>query len=116
MHSITSLLLRNKIFPYTTLFRSAKPHAFRRQPNNTSLGSGIESHFLAGGISRSSPPLGFPAARRIASRSENNHASTIRTGTDRKSTRLNSSHVENSYAVFCLKKTYAFNNIITTEK
>src|SRR5690349_22014742 len=29
---------------------------------------------------------------------------TIRTETDRKSTRLNSSHVEISYAVFCLKK------------
>src|SRR5690606_39498806 len=28
----------------------------------------------------------------------------IRDGEDRKSTRLNSSHVKNSYAVFCLKK------------
>src|SRR5690606_41915022 len=30
--------------------------------------------------------------------------STCRVGTDRKSTRLNSSHVKISYAVFCLKK------------
>src|SRR5690349_23769996 len=30
---------------------------------------------------------------------------------DRKSTRLNSSHVEISYAVFCLKKKKKFNNI-----
>src|SRR5699024_10255253 len=30
--------------------------------------------------------------------------SSVRTGTDRKSTRLNSSHVSISYAVFCLKK------------
>src|SRR5690606_42019170 len=37
--------------------------------------------------SRSSPPAGAPPAA------------------DRKSTRLNSSHVKNSYAVFCLKKT-----------
>src|SRR5690606_39612982 len=29
---------------------------------------------------------------------------TVRSGGDRKSTRLNSSHVKNSYAVFCLKK------------
>src|SRR5690625_6364164 len=32
------------------------------------------------------------------------HASSELTGTDRKSTRLNSSHVAISYAVFCLKK------------
>src|SRR5438874_9434457 len=32
------------------------------------------------------------------------HASCQRDGGDRKSTRLNSSHVEISYAVFCLKK------------
>src|SRR5437870_9921705 len=31
------------------------------------------------------------------------HEAVLRTG-DRKSTRLNSSHVANSYAVFCLKK------------
>src|SRR5690606_39754422 len=35
-----------------------------------------------------------------------------RVGTDRKSTRLNSSHVKISYAVFCLKK----NNITNTQK
>src|SRR5690349_22805452 len=38
---------------------------------------------------------------------QNWHLSTVyqyQTGIDRKSTRLNSSHVENSYAVFCLKK------------
>src|SRR5690349_24114307 len=33
---------------------------------------------------------------------------------DRKSTRLNSSHVENSYAVFCLKKKVAFPRSIAT--
>src|SRR5438874_9833361 len=32
---------------------------------------------------------------------------------DRKSTRLNSSHVENSYAVFCLKKKKFASNVIT---
>src|SRR5207249_5606214 len=32
------------------------------------------------------------------------HAIDVRTGQDRKSTRLNSSHVSISYAVFCLKK------------
>src|SRR5690554_7443243 len=38
----------------------------------------------------------------------NNHA-------DRKSTRLNSSHVRISYAVFCLKKKKKNNNINTTQ-
>src|SRR5690349_23407919 len=44
---------------------------------------------LPGGLPRS--PRRVPADRRVA-------------GGDRKSTRLNSSHVEISYAVFCLKK------------
>src|SRR6266496_4911673 len=39
------------------------------------------------------PDVSFPADQRTAAR-----------GADRKSTRLNSSHVENSYAGFCLKK------------
>src|SRR3989338_8250114 len=40
-----------------------------------------------------------------------------RTGRDRKSTRLNSSHSSISYAVFCLKKKYFifFNDTATTE-
>src|SRR5690606_40359078 len=36
--------------------------------------------------------------------------------TDRKSTRLNSSHVKNSYAVFCLKKKTIKNDTITVNK
>src|SRR5204863_7004006 len=35
---------------------------------------------------------------------ERQHAGDCGSGEDRKSTRLNSSHVEISYAVFCLKK------------
>src|SRR3989442_8330806 len=38
-----------------------------------------------------------------------------RRGTDRKSTRLNSSHVRISYAVFCLKKKRLFNGIWVPE-
>src|SRR5204862_1332666 len=37
---------------------------------------------------------------------------TLSKGTDRKSTRLNSSHVEISYAVFCLKKKKKYNKVI----
>src|SRR2546426_5111970 len=60
-------------------------------------------------ISRGSPGRARPAAARIAPRSEPDRARTTavrdrdRSG-DRKSTRLNSSHLVISYAVFCLKK------------
>src|SRR5690349_23977653 len=67
---------RSTLFPYTTLFRSA------------TVSSRSSERLLA-----SAPPPARPqlAAHRVASQ-------------DRKSTRLNSSHVEISYAVFCLKK------------
>src|SRR5690349_23736870 len=65
------------LFPYTTLFRS--------------LLCGSESLWRVS-VSRSPPQCPGRAAA---------HSETIG---DRKSTRLNSSHVEISYAVFCLKK------------
>src|SRR5690606_29133404 len=46
-------------------------------------------------------PLFVPAGQNLAFR---HHSSGSRTYLDRKSTRLNSSHVKISYAVFCLKK------------
>src|SRR6266496_5864753 len=46
-----------------------------------------------------------PVGRRRTGRARPGRARTPRPGRgDRKSTRLNSSHVESSYAVFCLKK------------
>src|SRR5256885_12267902 len=66
---------RSTLFPYTTLFRSAD-----RQPPQ--------------------PWLGGPGADRKRGARGVRHAF----GADRKSTRLNSSHLVISYAVFCLKK------------
>src|SRR5438874_12318206 len=66
---------RSTLFPYTTLFRSS-----RRSPR-----AGSSRRLRA----RTTPPSAY---RRSPGR------------LDRKSTRLNSSHVEISYAVFCLKK------------
>src|SRR5690554_7397020 len=84
---------RSTLFPYTTLFRSTIAEGVRRAisdsplklrdgrklPVTASIGVAIQD--------------GHPDYERVLARAE-----------DRKSTRLNSSHVRISYAVFCLKK------------
>src|SRR3989442_8900636 len=75
---------RSTLFPYTTLFRSRA----------------IESHGSA--VLRPDPPR-HPAPVWGGSRHIRRGAATQH-AIDRKSTRLNSSHVRISYAVFCLKK------------
>src|SRR5439155_13949189 len=80
------------LFPYTTLFRSrhdSAARAIRPAVRGLPRGGRRRSHFGArrGGS-------GIPA-----------HApAELQNEIDRKSTRLNSSHVAISYAVFCLKK------------
>src|SRR5258705_8356944 len=74
---------RSTLFPYTTLFRSARerlclgPCARRQEVRSSRIGR---------------PPNRRPPV-----------------GRDRKSTRLNSSHLGISYAVFCLKKKKTLN-------
>src|SRR2546430_5408106 len=72
---------RSTLFPYTTLFRSV----------DTYLGGGA-AHFFRVTIS-------LPRASQEAQERQMAIATA-----DRKSTRLNSSHSQISYAVFCLKK------------
>src|SRR5699024_12532692 len=95
-----SLLLRTfrrptatTLFPYTTLFRSLHGELRMselarlenvRVPTTSNAVSVIEDHGLV---------------------------ERLRDATDRKSTRLNSSHVSISYAVFCLKKTKLAQNL-----
>src|SRR5436305_5450225 len=74
---------RSTLFPYTTLFRSVPPH-------------GRDRALVRDARRRRGPPLRLRRPRRGA-------GDVDRLG-DRKSTRLNSSHVRISYAVFCLKK------------
>src|SRR5256885_12268712 len=74
---------RSTLFPYTTLFRSSS--------------------------SAAPVGLGFEHQRFIAERTDERlivcrHDDDAGVGEDRKSTRLNSSHLVISYAVFCLKK------------
>src|SRR5690606_39938738 len=69
--------------------------------------------------SAASPPAAAPTRRPSSSRSWSAPASARTTSipapADRKSTRLNSSHVKISYAVFCLKKKKKKHNITSTE-
>src|SRR5436309_14846197 len=74
---------RSTLFPYTTLFRSRSSWRRRGPPE------ALASHCSAS-------PSRAPARQ--------HRVCPLRRGIDRKSTRLNSSHVKISYAVFCLKK------------
>src|SRR3712207_8655736 len=71
---------RSTLFPYTTLFRSRTPHANQHLVGNKQDTIGIAN---------------LADARPVIIRRHHG---------DRKSTRLNSSHANISYAVFCLKK------------
>src|SRR5437870_9060878 len=86
------------LFPYTTLFRSPEqgPHrgTSRRVPT-----SNPPRGFLRGGLYGRGKHFSLSPARR---RQRGAHLGIGKR--DRKSTRLNSSHVAISYAVFCLKK------------
>src|SRR3712207_8218484 len=81
---------RSTLFPYTTLFRSEGGRrdepAVEPRPRDDAL-SGQEARNCHGTTSRTTTNGGRDA-----------------TTPDRKSTRLNSSHANISYAVFCLKK------------
>src|SRR5690349_22128140 len=82
---------RSTLFPYTTLFRSHE----HDQPADRAGDRG-------GGRRAGHRGAGRPGVRR---RGGCGRGGAVHHGRrDRKSTRLNSSHVEISYAVFCLKK------------
>src|SRR5438874_12267576 len=73
---------RSTLFPYTTLFRSVNTSGRAEVDCLTDQSAALQTR---------------RARRRLASLA-------CTDSSDRKSTRLNSSHVEISYAVFCLKK------------
>src|SRR5688572_32053473 len=77
---------RSTLFPYTTLFRSQHVHG-EREETIAFLGQFVAFGHVAHDLRETDQLVGF-----IANRG------------DRKSTRLNSSHSQISYAVFCLKK------------
>src|SRR5256885_13072627 len=78
---------RSTLFPYTTLFRSEKMSVRTGANGAANSGCGRRGgyEFVPRNLRGDSHPATF-------------------SGLDRKSTRLNSSHLVISYAVFCLKK------------
>src|SRR2546428_1995266 len=84
---------RSTLFPYTTLFRS------NWLPAIVTVAFCAMSDFDGPGI-----VLNFHAGSAGLSCSVLTDTSAMATEVDRKSTRLNSSHDQISYAVFCLKK------------
>src|SRR5438067_8056974 len=93
------------LFPYTTLFRSLHavadaPHESAPHADQASRRGVAQAPAHGGGPA---PGVGLDPARDPG---DDGTLPVARTGDpiDRKSTRLNSSHVSISYAVFCLKK------------
>src|SRR2546430_5296381 len=77
---------RSTLFPYTTLFRSVSPLGPKNGDDNPTTRRLIRANFTHQLMATAGPVV------------------TTGTCADRKSTRLNSSHSQISYAVFCLKK------------
>src|SRR5699024_12659801 len=95
IHILFYLLLslpppRPTLFPYTTLFRSISPDLAKKYSEFNQLLSGKAA--LKG------------IKELVTIRASQLNGCALPASKDRKSTRLNSSHVSISYAVFCLKK------------
>src|SRR5438874_7895617 len=78
---------RTTLFPYTTLFRSC----------GGVVGETEDRETVWAGVAADAAGVRSSGAGAVA-------GGPVSDSTDRKSTRLNSSHVERAYAVFCLKK------------
>src|SRR3712207_6969988 len=90
---------RSTLFPYTTLFRSVNIMVDFDQPNakkrcDAALDDLFRGVLAMGGVITGEHGIGLAKKQWWP----------IATSPDRKSTRLNSSHANISYAVFCLKK------------
>src|SRR3712207_7070423 len=85
---------RSTLFPYTTLFRSLWGNSGRRERRP---GTRLT-------LRRECAPEAFLDRGESPCRGDYSLGLAFRVGPDRKSTRLNSSHANISYAVFCLKK------------
>src|SRR5205085_12023462 len=96
---------RSTLFPYTTLFRSAASKTIGREGSPAYHRTGVipasKKTSLNAGPPPGTPPAGMLRERyeQIRQRALERTAMAIGSGGDRKSTRLNSSHSQISYAV-----------------
>src|SRR3712207_7049267 len=86
---------RSTLFPYTTLFRSRVDRAGDGHDEDDGTGGGTTMSSAGG---RGDDHQGYEVGRGARTQEEN------RGDQDRKSTRLNSSQANKSYAVFCFEK------------
>src|SRR3712207_7791916 len=95
---------RSTLFPYTTLFRSRVEHVGEREEVVLVRAPPVVEHEQTRGVA----VRGTLAKRELLDRHDPAPETRLRSfgawRRDRKSTRLNSSHANISYAVFCLKK------------
>src|SRR3712207_7278287 len=90
---------RSTLFPYTTLFRSA-------DLSSRTAAQGLSAAAECGHHREDQPDHPGVGTRRVVQQRPDLalcHADRLLLPEDRKSTRLNSSHANISYAVFCLK-------------
>src|SRR3712207_7429072 len=90
---------RSTLFPYTTLFRSPGDAARFQAVAGHGIRAEVDGHAVLVGNRKL-----MDESRVDVFRVEDRAAALAEDGKDRKSTRLNSSHANISYAVFCLKK------------
>src|SRR5206468_13026570 len=96
---------RSSLFPYTTLFRSISG------PGARQLNGLFQRDIRLGGVRSLTVQINaINLLNTVQWAAVDTHINSSMFGQDRKSTRLNSSHDQISYAVFCLKKKK--NNII----
>src|SRR5256885_12603315 len=94
---------RSTLFPYTTLFRSVARAAAERSARRERLAVS-SGHLLSAAFQFLGELLPAPSDSSESKAATTALAATLKQNLDRKSTRLNSSHLVISYAVFCLKK------------
>src|SRR5688572_31828059 len=90
---------RSTLFPYTTLFRSVADSQRPTLQANIDSFRNLEENIQEMGLSMETVPLVLQYNKR-----DLHDIASVEELKDRKSTRLNSSHSQISYAVFCLKK------------
>src|SRR3712207_7883122 len=92
---------RSTLFPYTTLFRSHAEHEVARTGELLAPRC-VERHEPR--PRHPGSPAVAPVVERVGVVAREHGVLVVGEREDRKSTRLNSSHANISYAVFCLKK------------